>query len=250
MPRLRSCEEINGAVREAADPPGTWHTSLVSRAGGTAASRSVNCFTASERLPALDPNIARYACNVRVDKLTIIMHDNSMIPEPSISGQLRRRRVELGLSLADVARRAGTSAATLSRYEHDWVRFETYTLRKLAVALGCELRIELRPKARRKSTVRNTHEACARLQRLFWDHALSEADLKAHPGWVVERVLEYGALEDIHVLSDTIGRKAFLSAVAAANRVSPRTGNFWRQILEMEGMSCTRKYSRNTAWNS
>ena len=130
------------------------------------------------------------------------------------------------------------------------MRFETYTLRKLAVALGCELMVEFRPKLRPEAAVCNTREACARLRRLFWDHPLRESDLEAHPAWVVERVLEYGALADIHALSNTIGRKAFLEAVAASTRLSPRTATFWRLILEMEGMPCTKKYSRNTAWNS
>jgi len=155
----------------------------------------------------------------------------------------------MGLSLSEVARRAGTSAATLSRYEHGWTRFETYTLRKLALALGCELAIELRPKATRKPTARSRRQVCAVLARLFWDHPLKPEDLEAHPTWVVERVLEYGALEDIHALCDTMGRRAFLSAVAAADRVSPRTRSFWRQVLELEGIPCTKKYSRNTAWN-
>ena len=157
--------------------------------------------------------------------------------------------MELGLSLSEVARRAGTSPATLSRYENGWTRFETYTLRKLAVALGCELRIDLCPRTSRTPAVCTTREACSRLKRLFWDHPLSEADLDDHPVWVMERVLEYGALEDIHTLGDTMGREAFLRTVSVADRVSPRTRSFWRQILEMEGISCTKKYSRNTAWN-
>ena len=185
-----------------------------------------------------------------VDGLIIIMHDNDMKPKISVSEQLRCRRGEMGLSLSQVARRAGTSAATLSRYEHGWTRFETYTLRKLALALGCELAIELRPKPPRRPTVRSRRQACAGLARLFWDHPLKPEDLEAHPAWVVERVLEYGALEDIHTLRDTMGRRAFLSAVAAAERVSPRTRSFWRQVLELEGIPCTKKYSRNTAWNS
>ncbi|MDA0323824.1 MAG: helix-turn-helix transcriptional regulator [Verrucomicrobia bacterium] len=168
----------------------------------------------------------------------------------SVSEQLLRRRSELGLSLSEVARRAGTSAATLSRYEHGWTRFETYTLRKLALALECELRIELAPRAPRKPAVRTKREACERLKRLFWDHPLSESDLDAHRVWAVERVLEYGALDDVHALYDILGHEAFLTAVASADRVSPRTRNFWCRILEMEGIACTKKYSRNTAWIS
>ena len=178
------------------------------------------------------------------------MHDNSMVHEDlNISAQLRRRRLALGLSLTEVARRAGTSAATLSRYEHDWTRFEVYTLRKLASALNCELQIGFRPKARRRPSAHAPRDVVAQLSRLFWDHPLTRNDLDAHPVWVVERVLEYGALDDIDLLRDTMGRKAFLEAVASAHRVSPRTRNFWDHMLNMEGITCTKKYSRNTAWN-
>ena len=181
--------------------------------------------------------------------LTIITHDNSMNQELSISEQLKRRRANLNLSLADVARRAGTSAATLSRYEHNWTRFETYTLRKLATALNCEFEITLRPKSDRTPTARTRSDAIAQLSRLFWDHTLTEDDIQKHPVWLVERVLEYGQLKDIDLVRSTMGKKAFLKATASAYRVSPRTRTFWKHMLNIEGITCTKKYSRNTAWN-
>jgi transcriptional regulator with XRE-family HTH domain len=167
-----------------------------------------------------------------------------------ISEQLKRRRLALGLSLSEVARRSGTSAATLSRYEHGWTRFETYTLRKLALALNCNLAITLDPMDQRKPPVRTVQAVAKQLGRLFWDHPLTAADLEAHAVWVVERVLEYGTLADVEMLRDQMGRKAFLAAVASTQRLSPRTASFWRKMLTMEGIRCTRKYSRDTAWNS
>ena len=178
------------------------------------------------------------------------MYDNTVSMENGISESLKRRRLALGLSLTEVARRAGTSAATLSRYENGWTRFETYTLRKLALALNCELRISLVPLERRKPRARTAREAVKQLRRLFWDHPLTPRDLDAHPVWVVERVLDYGALADVELLRDRMGRKAFLAAAASARRVSPRTANFWRRMLEMEGIPCTKAYSRDTAWIS
>jgi transcriptional regulator with XRE-family HTH domain len=170
----------------------------------------------------------------------------------SISSQLRRRRLELGLSLSDVARRAGTSVATLSRYESGWTRFETYTLRKLATALDSNMRLRLDPRAGRRkgATARDVDGAVQRLRRLFWDHPLTAADFSRHTTWLTERVLEYGDLADIQALRDALGKAPFLQAVATAERVSPRTRNFWAQILQLEGVSCTKKCSRNTAWNS
>lgn len=157
----------------------------------------------------------------------------------------------MGLSLANVARRAGTSPATLSRYEGGWSRFETGTLRKLATALDCDLEIELRPRAVSPSQASGDPRATvARIKRLFWDHPLVTGDLARRPVWVAERVLEYGNLDDVTTLASAMGRRPFLAAAAAAERVSPRTRRFWEQILELEGLPCTKRYSRNTAWNS
>ncbi|MFU8781377.1 MAG: helix-turn-helix domain-containing protein [Kiritimatiellia bacterium] len=168
----------------------------------------------------------------------------------SISEQLKQRRLDLGLSLSEVARRAGTSAATLSRYENGWSRFETYTLRKLALALHCELEITFSPKKTYNARIPTPQDTVDQLARLFWDHPLMIDDLETYPIWVVERVLEFGSLSDIALLRARMGPQAFLKAVAAAQRLSPKTANFWQHILKMEGIPCTKKYSRNTAWNS
>ena len=166
-----------------------------------------------------------------------------------ISAMLRRIRLEKGMSLAEVARRADTSAASLSRYEHGWTRFEVYTLNKLASALGCELSINLRSRSRTQG--RNMQStAVRRLSRLFWDTPLTERVMEQHPVWVVERVLDYGTLEDLRTLLTVFGRNTFLGHVARAARVSPRTRAFWDHMLKKEGLPCMKKYSRNTPWNS
>ena len=187
---------------------------------------------------------------MRIDTASIIMHDNSMSDVVSVSEQLKQRRLALGLSLAEVARRAGTSAATLSRYENGWTRFETYTLRKLALALTCELEIKFSPKITSNTPIPTPQDAVDPLARLFWDHPLTADDLETYPIWVVERVLDFGSLPDVALLRARMGPQAFLKAVAAAQRLSPKTANFWQHILKMEGIRCTKKYSRNTAWNS
>ncbi|PIU66350.1 MAG: hypothetical protein COS85_05170 [Armatimonadetes bacterium CG07_land_8_20_14_0_80_59_28] len=71
----------------------------------------------------------------------------------------------------------------------------------------------------------------------------------AHPVWLIERVLDYGNLDDVYMLQNVLGRANFLRIAAQAVRVSPRTRSFWRQLLEMEGIPCTREFSRDTPWN-
>ncbi|MBP7828887.1 MAG: helix-turn-helix transcriptional regulator [Kiritimatiellae bacterium] len=166
----------------------------------------------------------------------------------AVSGQIRARRRALGWSLGELARRADTSAPALSRYENGWERFEIATLRKLAGALGCELRIELAPTAPARAGARSQRALVRRLQRLFWDHRLSEDDLDRHPAWLTERVLEYGQLEDVRALLLLYGRRRFLDIAARATRLTPRTASFWSSLLKKEGPSCTKKFSRPTAW--
>ena len=152
----------------------------------------------------------------------------------SISEQLRARRKELGWSLAETARRAGTSAASLSRYEHAWTRFEMKTLRKLASALNCRVRVSLEPAARPSIDAVADEELVKQLQRLFWDVPFTPDALKAYPSWAVERVLEFGQLADVQALAGWMGRESFLDAAAVTHRMSPRTRALWTQILAME----------------
>jgi transcriptional regulator with XRE-family HTH domain len=159
-----------------------------------------------------------------------------------ISRQIRARRRELGLSLSQLARRVDTSPATLSRYEGGWTRFEIYTLRKLATALDCELVVEFRPKPRIEAKPR-PWLVIQRLQRLFRDQSLSELHLRKNPRWVVERVLEHGNLNDLHLLVAFLGRDSFLGQVAEARFSSDRTRQFWQQLLTREGITCTRRSS-------
>jgi len=180
------------------------------------------------------------------------MYDNKMNSPQDISRQIHERRKQLGLSLAQFARRVNTSPATLSRYENGWTRFEVYTLRKLATALGCDLVVKLEPKAHRTDPPKRP-KVVQRLRRLFWDQSLTARHLEENPMWVVERVLEYGNLEDVHHLVLYLGRNTFLGHVSGARFSSDRTRVFWQQILSREGMTCTRKYSREeaaTSWQS
>ncbi len=167
----------------------------------------------------------------------------------SLSRAIKRRRLELGLSLADLARRAGTSAAAISRYEGGWRRFEVTTLRKMATSLGCRLNIALEPVKVSRPRV-SARAVAALLRRLFWDHDLRGGDFRRYPLWITSRVLEYGSMDDVRALEDLFGRRRFLKLVAECRFASPRTGRFWREMLEIEGVKCTRRSFQRGAWPS
>lgn len=90
--------------------------------------------------------------------------------------------------------------------------------------------------------------AVRRLRRLFWDHPLRAGDLDQHRVWVLERVLEYGTLEDLRTLLGLLGREAFLDGVAQARFQSEKTRRFWQQMLALESRRCTKKPFPRTVW--
>ncbi len=167
----------------------------------------------------------------------------------SISRQLKEQRIRAGLSLARLAALTDTSPSALCRYENGWDRFEVHTLERLATALNCRLDIRLRP-IRTPQTRPTKGSVKGQLQRLFWDQRLTDARLESHPIWVLERVLDSGRIEDVHVLRDFWGRDLFLDRVAQCRFFTARTRHFWMTMLQKEGRSCTRKFSRETAFNS
>jgi DNA-binding XRE family transcriptional regulator len=60
----------------------------------------------------------------------------------SIGEQLVRMRLAAGLTQAEVAKKAGTTASAISRYENaEYDRYEVRTLRKIAEACGGRLQL-------------------------------------------------------------------------------------------------------------
>lgn len=163
-----------------------------------------------------------------------------------IGQSLRRLRRARGWTLAELARRAGTSAPTVHRYEGGWRRFEVTTLRKLATALGCRLIVRLEPPATPGRRVAGP-VLWRRIDRLFWDRRPLSTDLARYPHWVVQRVLEYGSLADIESLWRFYGKEQFLDLVAGVHFSSAKTRRFWQLMLEQEGRPCTRRFSREEA---
>lgn len=194
---------------------------------------------ASRRKP---PSASEGGRGIALESLSIIIYDNAMSTSQDLSSRLRSRRESLGLTLAQVARRAGTSVPALCRYEKGWARFEISTLRKLAASLSCRLNIELVPVLQPAGP--GFDRGIKRLRRLFWDRGLSADDLERHSRWVVGRIVEYGDIEDVRFLAGVMGVKRFLQLTESVRFSSKRAARFWELIRTMEGMACTKRRSR------
>lgn len=163
------------------------------------------------------------------------MNDKSVSPATPLGHQIRRLREERGWTLAALARRVGTSAPSLHRYENGWDRFRVDTLRKVAAALGARLDVRLVPAARVRPRSAPTATALRKLLApLFWDRDLRASDLQRHAGWVLERVLTGGSSEQVQAARAFFGDDALRRAVVRRG-VDRRTRNYWGLILGAAG---------------
>jgi transcriptional regulator with XRE-family HTH domain len=160
------------------------------------------------------------------------MRDNKRTCSQPIGQQIRRLREEQGWSLAALARKAGTSAPTLHRYENGWDRFGIDTLRKLAAALGARLEVNLVTVCRRTGAARRSSATALvrKLSPLFWDRDLVESDLVDHEGWVLERVLTSGDRNQVQLSRAFFGDDAIRRAIERRG-MDRRTRHYWDLIL-------------------
>lgn len=161
------------------------------------------------------------------------MYDKpSRTTDATLGDQIRRLRESRGWTLSDLARRAGTSAPALHRYEGGWDRFELATLRKIASALDARLEVRLVP-ARRAGPAsrrpsRKTLLKC--LSPLFWDRDIAERDLEEYEGWVISRVLAFGNKKQAAAVRRYFGDQAILKSLDRRD-VDARTRNYWKLLL-------------------
>ncbi len=157
------------------------------------------------------------------------MSDN--IQSSPIGHQIRSMRKIRGLSLDEVARRAGTSAPALHRYEAGWDRFELATLRRIAAALGASLEVRLlAAEASPSAAEPDARQLRHILAPLFWDKPLATADLHAYPRWVLGRVLTNGNRSQVQAARRFYGDAAIRDAIARRG-IDVRTRNYWAIIL-------------------
>ena len=158
------------------------------------------------------------------------MSDNKSIP---LGQQIRSLRQARRWSLAELARRAGTSAPAIHRYENGWDRFELDTLRRIGAALDARVEVRLVPAAPAGTSPQRSWSPPAivkLLAPLFWDRRLQESDLDEHAGWVLERVLTTGNRAQVAAARSFFGDAAVLRATGRRG-VDARTRRFWHLIL-------------------
>lgn len=171
-------------------------------------------------------------------RYNIIMYDNTLSPSGSpttstpIGLRIRQLRLERGWSLAELARRAGTSAPSLHRYESGWDRFEVATLRKIATALDARLKISIEPMGDRTRPGKPQRSEMKRLIKpLIWDRDLKSQDLDSYPRWIIMRVLTFGNLEQARLVRSYYGDEAIRDAIDSRG-MDERTRIFWHAVLE------------------
>jgi transcriptional regulator with XRE-family HTH domain len=164
----------------------------------------------------------------------IIMSDKSAkaASAPPIGHQIRRLRLARGWTLAELARRAGTSAPALHRYENGWDRFRLATLRRIATALGSRVVLQLEPLRRAPGRTRapSPRALLECIAPLFWDRELQESDLEGYPAWVLGRVLMFGQPAQVRAARRYFGDDAIRRAIERRG-VDARTRAYWRFLL-------------------
>jgi len=158
------------------------------------------------------------------------MSDNNTTSAP-IGTQIRLLRKARGWALAELARRAGTSAPTLHRYESGWDRFELDTLRRIAAALDARLEVRfVAPAPATSPRPRSPQALIQEIAPLFWDHDLTPRDLARYRDWVLERVLTMGGRSQVRAARDYFGDDAMRSALRRRG-IDARTRAYWQLIL-------------------
>ena len=84
-----------------------------------------------------------------------------------------------------------------------------------------------------------------RFRRWFWDIEFTGDELRTHPFFAVERVLQHADWSDIRWLRERIGNEFVSEVIRKSRRVSRRTATLWALLLDIphEDIACFREPS-------
>lgn len=88
---------------------------------------------------------------------------------------------------------------------------------------------------------------------LFWDVDINKVDMDKYPAYVIQRVLEYGRLEDWHLIRSYYGLDKIVSVCKSLRSLDPRALAYICCISQTskEEYRCYHESLRNpTLWNT
>jgi hypothetical protein len=76
------------------------------------------------------------------------------------------------------------------------------------------------------------HKLPESFRKYFWDCNFNELSLKQYPKFVLERILNYGTLEDIKWIKKQVDENYFHQIATQSRRLDNKTLNYWRIIYQ------------------
>jgi hypothetical protein len=71
------------------------------------------------------------------------------------------------------------------------------------------------------------------LRPIFWDLDVEKLDLKKNSRQIIERILEWGDLPQVHWMWENFSRKEIVEAVRNSRQLSQKSANFWANYYKI-----------------
>ncbi|MFN3527936.1 MAG: DUF6922 domain-containing protein [Candidatus Altarchaeaceae archaeon] len=69
-------------------------------------------------------------------------------------------------------------------------------------------------------------------RKYFWDCEFEELSLEKYPKFIIERILQFGNINDIKWLLSKVNRDLFFEVATTSRRLDDKTKNFWKIYLK------------------
>jgi hypothetical protein len=82
------------------------------------------------------------------------------------------------------------------------------------------------------------------LQPIFWNLDVEKLDLKKNSRQIIEQVLEWGDLPQIHWMLKTYSKEEIVEAVKGSRQLSKKSANFWANYYQIpkDEVKCLNKH--------
>ena len=78
---------------------------------------------------------------------------------------------------------------------------------------------------------------------IFWDVDLRKLDFRKHKKFIIERILQYGDLEDYHLAIAKFGAKEIKKNLLKSGGLNKKSLFFWNFIYNIKEKQCVRNQS-------